>query len=71
MRGTRCLLLMAAVVFVGCGDPETNDDRGYTKAPLERPTVLIDGEEPSDMREFGSPRLPQTEPMEFPDSAGG
>jgi hypothetical protein len=71
MRGTRWLLLMAAVGLGGCGDPDTNDDRGYTKAPLERPTVLIDGERPSPMREFGAPRLPQTEPLELPDSAGG
>lgn len=62
---------MVAVALGGCGDPDTNDDRGYTKAPLERPTVLIDGEEPSDMREFGAPRLPQSEPLEFPDSVGG
>jgi hypothetical protein len=71
MRAKAWFALAAALLAGGCGDPETSDDRGYTKAPLERPTVMIDGEEPSEMRDFGAPRLPETEPLEFPDSAGG
>jgi len=69
MRAKAWLALAAALLAGGCGDPETSDDRGYTKAPLERPTVMIEGEEPSEMRRFGAPHLPQTEPLEFPDSA--
>lgn len=71
MRAKAWFLVTAALAAGGCGDPATTDDRGYTKAPLERPTVVIDGEEPSPMREFGAPRMPETEPLEFPDSAGG
>jgi hypothetical protein len=64
------LLFIVVVLLAGCGDPETNDHRGYTKAPLERPAVLIRGEEPSAMRAFGRPRLPESEPLVLPDSAG-
>lgn len=60
-----------AVAFVACataacGDPETNDDRGYTKAPLEHPTVLIRGEDPSDMTRYGSPNRVVAEVIELP-----
>lgn len=48
------MLLLAAA----CGDPKTNDHRGYTKAPLERPTVLVQGEPKSEMSGLGSPILP-------------
>jgi hypothetical protein len=71
MRTARWILFSAVIAVSACGDPETNDDRGYTKAPLEKPTVLIGGEEVSPMREFGAPRLPEAEPLELPDSAGG
>jgi hypothetical protein len=71
MRRTRWILFPVVVALAACGDAETNDDRGYTKAPLERPGVIIRGEDPSAMREFGEPRLPPTEPLELPDSAGG
>ncbi|MGH7444305.1 MAG: c-type cytochrome [Longimicrobiales bacterium] len=47
-----CALAAAAI---GCGDPATSDDRGYTKAPLEHPTVLIDGEEPTAMAMLREP----------------
>ena len=61
-------LFVGALLLAACGDPETNDDRGYTKAPLEHPTVLIGGEKPGPMRAFGEPRLPVREPIEFADS---
>lgn len=32
------------LALAGCGDPATEDERGYTKAPLERPGLLIAGE---------------------------
>ncbi|HUF14051.1 MAG TPA: hypothetical protein VMN78_13185 [Longimicrobiales bacterium] len=51
---TVCLLALAA-----CGDPDTDDPRGYTKAPLENPGWTVDGEEPSRMSELGDPiRIP-------------
>ena len=54
----RKTVLAIALLLVACGDPHTNDDRGYTKAPLERPTVLVQGERPSDMDRLGDPILP-------------
>lgn len=42
MRKTLSILVVVAVA--GCGDPETSDDRGYTKAPLETPGLLVTGE---------------------------
>jgi mono/diheme cytochrome c family protein len=47
------------VVTAGCGDPKTNDQRGYTKAPLEQPRVLVKGEAASQMSELGDPILPE------------
>ena len=52
-------VLAIALLVVACGDPDTNDDRGYTKAPLEHPTVLVKGERPSDMDRLGDPILPE------------
>jgi mono/diheme cytochrome c family protein len=49
-------LLLAAA---GCGDPETNDARGYTKAPLEQPMVLVKGESTTRMAALGDPILPE------------
>lgn len=61
----RGLMAVAAVVLVlGCGDPETTDERGYTKAPLENPSVLIEGEEPDAMRAHGTPDLPRAVVLE-------
>jgi mono/diheme cytochrome c family protein len=57
---------LVALATVACGDPETNDDRGYTKAPLEHPTVLIRGEDPSDMTRYGSPNRLVAEVIELP-----
>lgn len=50
------LLLVAAAA---CGDPETNDRRGYTKAPLEEPTVFVRGEPVTEMSQLGEPILPE------------
>jgi len=55
------LLLCAAAA--GCGDPETTDRRGYTKAPLEKPFVLIGGQDRSAMDELGEPN--RVEPREI------
>jgi hypothetical protein len=49
----------ALLALTGCGDANTNDSRGYTKAPLENPGVLIRAEGSSAMDSLGSPILPR------------
>jgi hypothetical protein len=53
-----CSMLVGTLATAGCGDPQTDDARGYTKAPLERPGTFIRGEEPSEMAELGTPIRP-------------
>lgn len=52
------MIVALALTTAGCGDPKTNDHRGYTKAPLEQPRVLVKGEHASDMARYGEPNLP-------------
>jgi mono/diheme cytochrome c family protein len=59
MSNVRKLIIVAVLGVAACGDPETNDKRGYTKAPLERPTVLVQGEPKSTMDELGNPMMPE------------
>lgn len=48
------LLLFGAA---SCGNRADDDDREwYTKAPLDRPGLTIEAEEPSEMSELGEPR---------------
>lgn len=54
----RYLIGLLLVAAAACGDPDTNDHRGYTKAPLEEPTVLVRGEPVTAMSELGEPILP-------------
>lgn len=56
-----CRIVGVALVLgvVACGDPETNDRRGYTKAPLENPGVLVGGESVSPMVALGQPDRPR------------
>lgn len=61
--------MVMAVTLGGCGDPDTRDHRGYTKAPLEVPGVRIKGQATSPMRRFGPPRVPVAERIELTDSA--
>jgi mono/diheme cytochrome c family protein len=66
----RNTVLAVALMVVACGDPETNDERGYTKAPLEKPTVLVQGEPASRMDELGNPLMPAAPIIEAePDTA--
>ena len=55
--------LIVTVVALGglaaCGDANTNDNRGYTKAPLEQPNVLIRAEGSSAMDSLGTPIVPK------------
>ena len=58
------VLTVAALALAACGDPDTNDPRGYTKAPLENPGWTVEGEEPSAMAELGDPiRVPSMDTM--------
>lgn len=54
-RSTATALLVVAVA--ACGDPATSDDRAYTKAPLENPGLVVEGETASPMAELGEPDL--------------
>ncbi len=52
----RSVLLLAVLLgLAACGDPATNDTRGYTKAPLEDPGLVI-GSEPD--AGLGTARIP-------------
>lgn len=53
------LLALLALAPAACGDAETTDARGYTKAPLESANLLIRGEEPTAMAQLGEPDLPR------------
>ena len=54
----RRTMIIAVLALAACGDPATNDNRGYTKAPLEKPTVLVQGEPESEMDKLGDPARP-------------
>ncbi|HUP88298.1 MAG TPA: c-type cytochrome [Longimicrobiales bacterium] len=65
----RKMMLGVLLLAAACGDPKTNDHRGYTKAPLERPTVLVKGEPKTEMAGLGSPILPAAPVIEPEDEA--
>lgn len=70
MRGTIFgLAAVAALALAACGDPATDDARGYTKAPLEDPDVIIVGEEATAMAELGRPDRPRAEEMREEEAA--
>jgi mono/diheme cytochrome c family protein len=50
-----------ALVALACGDPDTEDARGYTKAPLEEPGLLVAGEVATPMDALGRPDRPRVE----------
>lgn len=54
-------VVVAALMLgvLACGDPDTNDRRGYTKAPLENPGIIVGGEDASPMVALGQPDLPR------------
>jgi hypothetical protein len=60
-----CLAFCAVALLLGCGDPATTDRRGYTKAPLERPGLVIRSAEHHDLRRFGRPQLPVAQEIEL------
>lgn len=57
----------AALGVAACGDAETTDTRGYTKAPLENPSVMIRAEPKTEMSRLGEPIKP---PIVDPDALG-
>jgi hypothetical protein len=58
------LLTSFVIALAACGDPDTNDPRGYTKAPLETPGWTVEGEEPTAMAELGDPiRIPSMDTL--------
>lgn len=67
----RKTLLIAAVALAACGDPDTNDRRGYTKAPLENATVLVQGEPNSEMDRLGNPMYPEAPLIEAEEDTAG
>ena len=55
----RPAVLGAVLALAACGDADTDDPRGYTKAPIENPGWTIESEEPTEMAELGDPiRIP-------------
>lgn len=53
-------IVMAGVVaLVACGDPNHDAARGYIKAPLETPGLVVRGEDVSEMSELGEPQRPR------------
>lgn len=58
---SRMMVAALAACALACGDPDTTDRRGYTKAPLETPGLLIKGEDVSPMAALGRPNLPRAD----------
>jgi hypothetical protein len=59
------------ITLAGCGDPDTPDRRGYTKAPLEKPAPMINGEVPGPMRGYAAPIRPRPVVVNLDSAAGG
>lgn len=58
---------LALVGVVGaCGDAPTTDTRGYTKAPLENPGLIIEAEPTTEMSELREPLRPPVVELERP-----
>ncbi len=68
MKAVTRTLAFCALAAAACGDLDTNDDRGYTKAPLEHPTVLIRGEQPTEMALLRDPLRPAVFEVPMPDT---
>ena len=73
MNSRALIMTLAMGAVVACGDPETRDRRGYTKAPLEDPGVLVEGEIATPMAALNRPDLVQAEEIELeaPAEEGG
>lgn len=70
LRRASPLVVLFAVA--ACGDADTGDPRGYTKAPLEEPGVIIKPEKATEMDELGDPiRPPIVDLTPGEEAAGG
>jgi hypothetical protein len=56
------------VLAAACGDPNQDPERGYTKAPLERPGLVVRPERPSRVSELGEVNLPRGERLDLADT---
>ncbi len=60
---------VVALALAGCGDHATTDERGYTKAPLEDPNLIISPEPTTPMSRLGvKPNLPPVVVIPAPDT---
>ena len=64
-RGMLCgTLFGATLLLTGCMDPDSDDKRGYTKAPLEHGAYPVKGEPETAMRDLGRPNQPAGDRVE-------
>jgi hypothetical protein len=67
----KALSLAVVVMLAGCGDPGADPDRGYVKPPLERPGLVVQGEDVSEMSQLGEPIRPRPRhPSEVVEGSG-
>jgi hypothetical protein len=72
MRNGSLVVVVLVLGLSACGDEETTDTRGYTKAPLETPAVMVGREARTEMDRLGVPNRPRGEEIATPvDSAAG
>jgi mono/diheme cytochrome c family protein len=64
-------LLVLALLAAACGDPNTRQERGYTKAPLERPGLIARAEQPGEMARYGAPNRVVAERIRLPEQPAG
>jgi mono/diheme cytochrome c family protein len=66
----RAAIIAGLTLFLAaaCGDPNMRENRGYTKAPLERAGVPGGGERPGEVAQFGGPRRVAAERIELPEA---
>jgi hypothetical protein len=61
----KAVIMVAVLAILACGDPQPDAVRGYVKPPLERPGLVVRGEDVSEMTELGEPIRPRPrEPSE-------
>jgi hypothetical protein len=53
------VVIAVVAVLVACGDPNHETARGYVKAPLETPGLVVRGEDVSEMVELGETQRPR------------
>jgi hypothetical protein len=48
-------VVAGGLLLAGCGAKETHDKRGYVKAPLDKPALVIKSEPETSMSKIGRP----------------